>query len=105
THTTGPHEKPKQQTYRLAAISAMTAGVPVSLSWPSTTGTPQKMIDTVASVMIIPADPSSSSGLRPILSITAIAINVVATFTTEVMTVTHRASASLKPTACHSVLL
>lgn len=52
----------------------------------------------------MPADPISSSGLRPILSISAIAMSVVTMFTIEVMTVMVNDELSSKPTACHSTL-
>ena len=51
----------------------------------------------------MPAEPTSSSGLRPTLSTSAIATSVTSTLTIEVTTVIVNASASLKPTDCHSV--
>ena len=63
-----------------------------------------KMTDIVMSVTAMPDDPMSSSGLRPILSISAIAINVVSTLMTDVITVNIAESSALNPTACHSTL-
>ncbi len=45
------------------------------------------MTDIVMSVIAMPDEPMSSSGLRPILSISAMAISVVSTLMTEVITV------------------
>ena len=52
----------------------------------------------------MPAEPMSSNGLRPILSIKAMAISVVSTLITEVITVLMAATSALNPTACHSTL-
>ena len=45
------------------------------------------MTDIVISVTAMPEEPMSSSGLRPILSISAMAISVVNTLITDVITV------------------
>ena len=79
TQTTGPHDMPNATTNRLAAISAIEPGrarrgsacrrrPDVALA---------KMTDMVISVTAMPVEPMSSSGLRPILSISAMAISVV----------------------------
>ena len=52
----------------------------------------------------MPAEPMSSSGRRPTLSISAMAMNVTATFVIEVMVETRNDWLSSNPTACHSVL-
>ena len=52
----------------------------------------------------MPAEPISNSGLRPTLSINAIAMSVVAMFVIEVITVMMNAWLSPNPTACHSTL-
>ena len=52
----------------------------------------------------MPAEPMSSSGRRPTLSISAIAMNVTATLVTAVIVETRNACDSSKPTACHSVV-
>ena len=62
------------------------------------------MTAMVASVIAMPAEPISNSGLRPILSISAMATSVVAMLTIEVMTVIRKDWLSSKPTACHSTL-
>jgi hypothetical protein len=52
----------------------------------------------------MPDEPTSSSGLRPTLSINAIAISVVRMFVIDVITVIVNDELSLKPTASHSTL-
>lgn len=63
------------------------------------------MIAIVARVTAMPAEPTSSRGLRPTLSISAIAISVVAMLTTDVITVIVNDELSSKPTASHNTLL
>ena len=88
THTTGPHDMPNATTNRFAAISAITPEAPGRLGLPSGPSVAlAKMTDIVMSVTAMPDDPMSSSGLRPILSISAIAISVVSTLITDVITV------------------
>ncbi len=62
------------------------------------------MTAIVPSVTAMPTEPISSSGLRPTLSISAIAISVVAMLVTEVITVMTNAWLSPNPTASHSTL-
>ena len=102
THTTGPHDMPNATTNRLAATRATGPSMPLSCGTPFTCGAVPKMTAMVASVSVIPAEPMSSRGLRPILSISMIAITVVRMFTTEVMTVMRNDELSSKPTASHS---
>lgn len=71
---------------------------------PSTSVALAKMIAIVINVTAMPADPISSSGFRPILSISAMAISVVNTLITDVITVYTADSSALNPTACHSTL-
>ena len=104
THTTGPQDMPKATTNKFAATRAMGPSAPLSCGMPSTCGAVPKMNAIVANVTAIPAEPTSSSGLRPILSISAMAINVVAILTIEVMTVITNDWLSSKPTASHSTL-
>ena len=104
THTTGPQDIPKATTNRFAATSAMGPCAPLSCGTPSTCGAVPKMNAMVANVTAMPADPISSNGLRPILSISEIAINVVAILTIEVITVITKDWLSSKPTASHSTL-
>src|SRR6476469_7102938 len=104
TQTTGPHDMPNETTNRFAAISAITPDAPGRLGLPSTSVALAKMIDIVIRVTAMPDDPMSSSGLRPILSISAMAISVVATLMTDVITVYTADWSALKPTACQSTL-
>ncbi len=79
---------PNATTNRFAAISAITPDAPGRLGFPS--GPMAALAKTTAiviSVTAIPDEPMSSSGLRPILSISAIAISVVNTLITDVITV------------------
>ena len=88
TQTTGPHDMPNATTNRFAAISAMMPVPSGRLGMPSAPSVAlAKMTDMVSSVTAMPVDPMSSSGLRPILSISAMAISVVSTLITEVITV------------------
>ena len=64
----------------------------------------EKQTAIVPSVSTMPAAPTSSSGLRPILSIRAIAMSVVTMLVTLVMTLISSALLSEKPTDCHSVV-
>lgn len=59
---------------------------------------------TMVSETNMPADPATSSGLRPTLSTRKIAMKVTATLTTEVIVEMRNESSSLKPTACQSVV-
>ena len=102
THTTGPHDMPNATTNRLAATSAIGPAAPARCGWPSITGAVPKITAIVPSVTAMPIEPISSSGLRPILSISAIAMSVVSD-------VRHRGDhgdderlALAEPTACHS---
>ena len=52
----------------------------------------------------MPVEPIISSRRRPIRSMRAIATSVTAMLVMEVITVWARASRSVKPTACHSVV-
>jgi hypothetical protein len=52
----------------------------------------------------MPTEPTSSSHRRPDLSIKEIAISVVTTLTTLVITVISSEPLALKPTACQSTL-
>src|SRR5664279_5620974 len=105
THTTGPHDMPKAITNRLAATSATSAeadprmavlrsGVAsVTFLAEQTSVTAMhfvavpKMIDIVARVIVIPTEPMTSSGLRPNLSMVAMAISVVRMLMVAEMTV------------------
>ena len=58
-----------------------------------------KMIAIVARVTVMPTDPMSSSGLRPIWSMVAIAISVVRMLIVAEMTVMTNDWSSVKPTA------
>jgi hypothetical protein len=102
THTTGPHDMPNATTNRFAAIRAMGPVTSVSTGAPSAfSGAVPKTTASVPSVIAIPTEPISSSGRRPKRSTLAMAISVVAMFTTDVMTVMMNESLSLKPTASH----
>ena len=101
THTTGPQDIPNDTTNRFAAISATGPATSPSWGWPSTSGAVPKITAMVPSVTAIPVEPTRSSGLRPTLSISAIAISVVAMLVTEVITVIVNDELSSKPTACH----
>src|SRR5882757_9086077 len=103
THTTGPQLIAKETTYRLAATSAMLPhgdGSVTSLPLPVAV---EKHTVSVIKVTIMPAAPPSSSGLRPTLSIMAMAANVETMFVTLVMTLVSNALLSENPTARHSV--
>ena len=63
-----------------------------------------KITAIVPSVTAIPTEPTSSNGLRPTLSISAMAISVVAMLVTEVITVMMNDWLSSNPTASHSTL-
>ena len=62
------------------------------------------MTAIVPSVTAMPLDPINSSGLRPILSISAMAISVVRMLVTDVITVIVKDEFSPNPTACHNTL-
>ncbi len=62
------------------------------------------MTAIVPSVTAMPTEPTSSSGLRPTLSTSAIAISVVAMLVTDVMTVMMNAALSPNPTASQRML-
>lgn len=57
----------------------------------------------VPSESAMPTEPTSSSGLRPILSITAMATKVPTMLTSALTTLMSRDRSSPNPTACHSV--
>ena len=89
THTTGPHDMPNATTNRLAAISAISPVVaPAGVGSPSASergiGEDDRHRDQRDRH---PDEPMSSSGLRPTLSISAMAISVVSMLITEVITV------------------
>src|SRR5688572_30432835 len=103
THTIGPQLRPNATTYRFAATSAtMFQGSGNVSAAPSPVACEN---DTAIrpSVSAMPAEPTSSSGLRPTLSTSAMATSVTSTLTTDVATVIENESASLKPTERHSV--
>ena len=87
THTTGPHDMPNATTNRLAAIRAIGPATGPRWGLPSITSGCLKTIAIVANVTAMPDEPTSSSGLRPTLSISAIAISVVRMFVIDVITV------------------
>src|SRR5690348_3043717 len=103
THTTGPQLTPKNTTYKFAATSAIGPTLPGNASSAPLPAACEKHQAITASVIAMPAEPTSSSGLRPIRSTSAIATSVTSTFTMDVATVILKESASLKPTECHSV--
>ena len=104
THITGPQEKPKAKTNRLAANKATTAAMPTSWGAPFTTAAPAKTQLIEPRVRLMTTEPINSSGLRPMRSMNRIATNVVTTLVSEVITVTIRLSVVLKPTACQRTL-
>ena len=104
THITGPQEKPKANTNRLAANNATTAAMPTGWGEPLTTEAPAKTQLIEPRVRVMTTEPINSSGLRPMRSINRIATRVVTTLVTEVITVTIRLSVVLKPTACQRTL-
>ncbi len=61
-------------------------------------------IAMMASDSVMPTDPVSRIGRRPTLSMSAIAMNVTATFVTDVMVETRNDWLSSNPTACQSVV-
>src|SRR3954454_14169959 len=105
THTTGPHDIPKKNTKALAATSASGPAAPCRTGWPLAPVAAVPKIPAIPpSVTVIPADPTSSSGLRPTLSISAIATSVVTMLIALVITVIASELLSLNPTACHRTL-
>src|SRR5882757_9410465 len=104
THTTGPHDMPNATTNRLAATNATGPATSPSTGFPSTSGAVPKITAIVPSVTAMPVDPTSSSGLRPTLSISAIAINVVRMLMIDVITVMTNDELSVNPTASQSTL-
>ena len=56
------------------------------------------------SVTAMPKEPVSRSGRRPILSMSAIAMNVTSTLVTDVIVEIMNDWLSSNPTACHSVV-
>src|SRR3954452_4685132 len=88
TQTTGPHDIPKKNTNAFAATRATGPAAPCNTGVPvASSGAVPKITAMTPSVTVMPSEPISSSGLRPTLSIVAIAIRVVTTFTTLVITV------------------
>src|SRR3954453_15221154 len=105
THTTGPHDIPKKNTNAFAATSATGPAAPWRTGWPlAPVAAVPKITAITPSVTVIPAEPTSSSGLRPTLSISAIATSVVTMLTALVITVIASELLSLNPTACHRTL-
>src|SRR3954470_4511456 len=105
TQTTGPQDIPKKNTNALAATSATGPAAPCSTGWPlAPVAAVPKIAAITPSVTVIPAEPTSSSGLRPTLSISAIATSVVMMLTALVITVITSELLSLNPTACHRTL-
>src|SRR5512144_2694691 len=103
TQVTGPHEKPKQNTYTLAAISATSPASSLRTGKPSaSTGDVPNTHAMIPKVTTIPSEPASNSGLRPNLSMKAIATNVVTILVTPVIIVTISAFSSVNPTIRHS---
>src|SRR5882757_790119 len=103
TQTTGPQEQPKNTTNRLNATTAI-GPAPPRCGSPSTTGAVPKMIASVSRQTNWPAAPTSSSGLRPIRSTSAMAMIVVRMLVTEVITPVSSASCSVNPTDCQSTV-
>lgn len=71
---------------------------------PSTTVALPKMIDIVPRVTVMPIEPMINNGLRPNLSMEAIAIRVVRMLIVAPMTVMANACSSWKPTASQRML-
>src|SRR5690242_7977315 len=105
THTTGPHDMPKAMTNTLAATSATGPATSPRNGLPAASSDAvPKMTDIVINETAMPVEPINSSGLRPILSTSAIAMRVVTMLTTEVITVMTNESPSENPTASQSTL-
>ena len=72
THTTGPQDMPKANTYSLATTSATGPAAPLNRGWPSlSSGAVPKITASVPGVTAMPTGPISSSGRRPKRSIVA----------------------------------
>src|SRR3954466_6314471 len=105
THTTGPHDIPKKNTNAFAARSATGPAAPCRTGWPlAPVAAVPKIAAITPSVTVIPAEPTSSNGFRPTLSINAIARSVVTMLTALVITVIASELLSLNPTACQRTL-
>ena len=104
TQTTGPHDMPKATTNRLAATSATRrrraaedGGVQIGCAVDHAGGAEDQRHG--ARVIVMPIEPMISSGLRPILSMVAIAISVVRMLIVAEMTVMTNDWSSVNPTA------
>src|SRR5271165_965553 len=102
THRTGPHETAYAITNTSAATSAITPEATSRSGRPWTVDAPVKTTVMVASINAIPADPASNSGLRPTLSISAIATSVIRTLTPVVTNAMVNDDFSPNPTASQS---
>ena len=84
THSTTPHEAAKNSTNALAEISATTPQLGGSTASSPTTCAKLNAQPVTASEIAMPMEPMTSSGFRPILSTSAMAMNVPMMFTIEV---------------------
>ena len=102
THSTGPQDTANATTNKSAATSAITPAAPSNRGCPLTVDAPANTTVIVASVTDMPADPASSSGLRPSRSMSAIATKVMSTLTPVVTRAMVNDDFSPKPTASQS---
>src|SRR5262249_30366418 len=102
THITGPQEIAKATTYRLAATRPVTAAAWPRIGCPlGPTPAVAKTTPTTARVTAMPAEPASSSGLRPARSMSAIAGIVARMLTRPVRRLIRRAHCSVAPADFH----
>jgi hypothetical protein len=104
THITGPQLALKKITYRLAATSAIRPLLPGRLTAPAASVTAVENAQaTVASVTAMPADPTSSNGLRPMRSTVKIVNRHAPIDSAPDRMLVCNAWSSVKPTASHRV--
>lgn len=103
TRTARPPADAENTTQTLRAASATLPTEPGSSRPLPLTVACEKHQAIAPGVIAMPAEPTASSGSRPILSTGASATGGTGTLTVEMTTVTVNESASLKPTECHGV--
>ncbi len=104
TQTSGPHDAPKNTTNAFAATRAIGPHGSGRLMLSPLPLACVKASAMMPSESVMPAEPMSRIGRRPTLSTSAIAMNVTATFVTDVIVETRNDWLSSKPTACQSVV-